>query len=200
MSDLDKPYVQEGSKVTFSLDGYQRVNILWMLDLCTSAVMPYSFLNTGDWIGELYWKVRGDEPPTYPNFRENVTKKEIIERVDNWILSKLMGHVLKPVVDPAQVEPINQWQVKQKLRHGQLERQAVQSTNDWGLRLSRSEQDELDLHHALAHSEKERYELQAKLTFLQAQYNELQASQVTIVIPTVSHPDLEAPMNWETPQ
>lgn len=75
---------QLGENVTITLSGYERANLLWYIGLIgyeSAPLEPFSFCNTGDWVGQISQKVSGEKPPEHKANRE----RDWIERsVAQW--------------------------------------------------------------------------------------------------------------------
>jgi hypothetical protein len=67
---------------TIQLDDYQKANLKWLIELCGypygGGVSPFTFANTGDWLGEIY--LRLGESKRAPN----MTKESVVESIRSW--------------------------------------------------------------------------------------------------------------------
>lgn len=75
---------QAGESVTITLNGYERANLLWYIGLIGyqgDPLEPFSFCNTGDWVGQIWWKVNGETPPEH---KPNRSRFELEKQVAQW--------------------------------------------------------------------------------------------------------------------
>ena len=76
---------------TLTLNRYQRDNLLAAIEAIMAGGSPLGALNTGDWIGELRWKLskRVDSSgPVYvidDNDRPNLPVAELVTRARAWV-------------------------------------------------------------------------------------------------------------------
>jgi len=52
-------------KYTVEFDQYERSNLLWLFELMgygkgNPGVFPFTLAHNGDWVGQLYYKLKGD--------------------------------------------------------------------------------------------------------------------------------------------
>lgn len=73
---------ENGEQITITLDGYERANLLWLIGLIGyqgEALPPFDVANTGDWVGQIYWKVFGESGVQYA---PNVTRKQVLAEIN----------------------------------------------------------------------------------------------------------------------
>lgn len=77
---------------TFTLTNYERANLQWLFaligyskDLTAASVYPFSIANTGDWVGQLYWKFGLDKDI---DCVPNQTVEQTRERLEKELVKK----------------------------------------------------------------------------------------------------------------
>lgn len=60
---------------TLNLNDYERDNLLQLLRLIMSSQGPLSGANTGDWVGQIRWKLKDEEGPGRPNISDDIFLK-----------------------------------------------------------------------------------------------------------------------------
>jgi hypothetical protein len=88
--------VTEKSEWVLKLNKYQRDNLLWCLraigynglapDLLRE---PLSYLNNGDWVGELYWMLFDPKTDHLEDERPNSPPGEIEDRIAWWFQARI---------------------------------------------------------------------------------------------------------------
>lgn len=69
------------------LNEYQAANLVWLLRACgypydvIHSVPPFTYANTGDWLGEIYLMI---EAQGLPKQRPNYTAERLAEHVKFW--------------------------------------------------------------------------------------------------------------------
>jgi hypothetical protein len=83
-------------KWVIALDEYERSNLLWLLRIIgfpnksEDKTEPFNYANTGDWIGQIAWKLRYEDGAEHePNVNMTVFRQKIIDWVANTTSDKL---------------------------------------------------------------------------------------------------------------
>lgn len=80
---------------TVTLDRYERNNLMLLLEVCgyyhynrkreeNPSVEPFTLMNTGDWLGQVFWKLQRPEGVEGDD-QANVTADEVRQRVGDWL-------------------------------------------------------------------------------------------------------------------
>lgn len=79
---------------TITLNRYQLDNLRWLIRLTgyphgkdAHKVEPFQWADSGDWLGELYWKLR-DVAPDVENDEPNRTPSEMKRLVTLWVVDQ----------------------------------------------------------------------------------------------------------------
>ena len=91
-------YDPERKEWVLTLNEYQRNNLLWLINACgypyadrrgvrQGAIDPFTFANTGDWIGEVAIMLcrPGEDCTLGPDDRPNRSLKELEDFVERWL-------------------------------------------------------------------------------------------------------------------
>ena len=86
------------------LDRYERDNLLMLLQvIMSSEVKPLDILNTGDWVGQIRWKLsrRSGIDDTKEKLCSNISVESLKERIGWWLEreKKSENDVLKDLVN-----------------------------------------------------------------------------------------------------
>ena len=102
----------ENKTWNLTLNKYQRDNLLWLIGLIGwwgpklgPGVEPFTFANTGDWVGEIGCMLNPEEGHGQPNF----SVEQMIERINYWLKNKSKPQI---TFTTKRVKPLNELTAK----------------------------------------------------------------------------------------
>ena len=74
---------ESGDACTLLLNGYQRVNLVWLLDRVLK-LEPFSLADTGDWVQEIVARLEGEV-----DVRPNLSEDDLMQAFEVWLADRL---------------------------------------------------------------------------------------------------------------
>jgi len=85
---------KEQTSWTLHLDKYERDNLLMLIKvIMNNKVPPFGLMNTGDWIGQIRWKLADTNQPNddKEHLRSNMNEERLREAVGHWLRREKMN-------------------------------------------------------------------------------------------------------------